>query len=92
MSETLIKAVWESYGNKITNMEDPITFFDIFNDQIIDSSGNIFNLESMYKEYAIWRYFTGDRAIPNEYFSNVFFASEKDSRYPIKSFSINSFN
>ena len=25
----------------------------------------------MYKEYSIWRYFTGDRAISNEYFDQA---------------------
>ena len=69
--ETLIKTVWESYGNKITNTENPITFFDIFNDEIIASSSSTFNLENMYREYAIWRYFTGDRAIPGEYFEQA---------------------
>ena len=69
--EILIRNIWESYGSRITNGEDPITFFDIFNEEIIVSSNNIFNLESMYREYAIWRYFTGDRAIPNQYFNQA---------------------
>ena len=69
--QTLIRHVWESYGNKIANGDDPITFFDIFNDEIVSSSNNLFNLENMYREYAIWRYFTGDRAISNQYFDQA---------------------
>ena len=69
--QTLIRHVWESYGTRISNAEDSITFFDIFNDEIMASSDNLFNLESMYKEYSIWRYFTGDRAISNEYFNQA---------------------
>ena len=75
--ESIMRRVWESYGNRITNNDDPITFFDIFNDEIIFSSNGIFNLENMYKEYAIWRYFTGERSIFGQYFeqSNLYCTS-----------------
>ena len=66
--DTLIRNIWETYGTQITNGEDPITFFQIFNNQIQSSSNNLFNLKSMYREYAIWRYFTGNRALSNQYF------------------------
>ena len=69
--QVLIRHFWESYGTQITNGEDPITFFDIFNDEIITTSNNLFNLEDMYTEYAIWRYFTGDRAVSNQYFDEA---------------------
>ena len=67
----LIRYFWESYGTRISDGEVQLTFFDIFNNQILEISDGNFNLEDMYKEYAIWRYFTGDRAIPNEYFDEA---------------------
>jgi hypothetical protein len=82
--EMLIRNVWESYGNRITNGDNPITFFDIFNDEIISSSNNLYNLESMYREYAIWRYFTGDRAIPNQYFDQAnLYCTSATLQFPI---------
>ena len=35
------------------------------------SSNNVYNIEDMYSEYAIWRFFTGDRAIQNQYFDQA---------------------
>ena len=69
--DLIIRRVWESYGNRITNQEDPITFFDIFNDEIMFSSNNTYNIEKMYSEYAKWRYFTGDRSLSNQYFDEA---------------------
>ena len=70
-NSNLIKYFWESYGERINNGEIQITFFDIFNNQILEISNDSLNLEDMYKEYAIWRYFTGERAIPNQYFDEA---------------------
>ena len=70
-NEDIVRHVWESYGSRITNLENPITFFDIFNDEIINSSNNMYNLEDMYSEYSIWRYFTGDRSLQNQYFEQA---------------------
>ena len=67
----LIRFFWESYGTRITNGETQVTFFDIFNNQILSISSGDFNLEDMYKEYSIRRYFTGDRAIGNQYFDEA---------------------
>ena len=67
----LIRNLWESYGNKINSQDDPITFFNIFDEQIIESSNQNYSLSDLYREYAIWRYFTGTRAVPNQYFNQA---------------------
>jgi len=65
---TIIRQFWESYGTQITNTNDAVSFFTIFNDIIMDVSDNVMDLETAYIEYSIWRYFTGNRAIENQYF------------------------
>ena len=65
---SVIRQIWESYGSQISNSNEPVSFFSIFNDIILDTSDNIMHLEDAYIEYSIWRYFTGDRAIPDQYF------------------------
>ncbi len=65
---SVIRQIWESYGSQISNSNEPVSFFSIFNDIILDTSDNTMNLEDAYIEYSIWRFFTGDRAIPNQYF------------------------
>ena len=73
----LVRYFWESYGTRINNGETHVTFFDIFNDEILAVSNNTLNLEDMYKEYSIWRYFTGERSISGQYFnqSNLYCTS-----------------
>ena len=51
----LIRNLWESYGIKINNQEDP-TFFNIFDENIIEFSNQSYSLSDLYREYAIWRY------------------------------------
>ena len=67
----LIRYFWESYGIRVSNGESQLTFFDIFNNQILEISNGNFDLVDMYKEYSIWRYYTGDRAISNQYFDEA---------------------
>ena len=81
----LIRNLWESYGTKINNQEDPITFFNIFDEKIIESSNQNYSLSDLYKEYAIWRYFTGTRAIPNQYFNQAnLYCNSKVLNMPIE--------
>ena len=67
----LIRYFWESYGTRISNDEIDVNFFDIFNDEIIANSNGNLTLEDLYIEYAIWRYFTGDRSISSQYFDEA---------------------
>ena len=82
-NSNLLKYIWESYGSRITNGETHVTFFEIFNDIILENSQHEYDLEDMYKEYAIWRYFTGDRFLQNQYFdqSNLYCTSTTISNF-----------
>ena len=84
---TIIKQIWESYGTQISDTNDPVSFFSIFNEVISESGNNDFTLEDAYKEYSIWRYFTGERAIPNQYFTDAsFYCTAKTISMPTDEF------
>ena len=84
---TIIKQIWESYGAQISETNDPVSFFSIFNEIISESSNNDLTLEDAYKEYSIWRYFTGERAISNQYFTDAsFYCTAKTISMPTNEF------
>jgi len=65
---SIVRYIWEGYGLDYAS-GNPVSLFPIYNDAIETVSENEVSLSDVYTDYAIWRYFTGDRSIPNEYFN-----------------------
>tara|TARA_X000001036_G_scaffold237212_1_gene221296 strand:+ start:4883 stop:6388 length:1506 start_codon:yes stop_codon:yes gene_type:complete len=64
---SIIRYIWEDYGLDYAT-GDQVSLFPIYSDAVNYVSNNEKNLSDAYNEYAIWRYFTGNRSIPNQYF------------------------
>ena len=67
---SIVRYLWEDYGLDYAT-ETPVSLFPIYSDAVEYVSDNQTNLSESYKDYAIWRYFTGDRSIANQYFSDA---------------------
>ena len=65
---SIIRYIWEDYGLDYAS-GNPVSLFPIYNSAIENVTENEVTLSDAYTDYAIWRYFTGDRSIPNEYFN-----------------------
>ena len=65
---TIIREIWEAYGLEYST-GNPVSLFPIYNDAIELITENEINLSDAYLDYAIWRYFTGERSIPNQFFN-----------------------
>ena len=65
---SIIRYMWENYGLTYATGE-PVSLFPIYDNAIQLASNNQIGLGDCYNDYAIWRYFTGERTLPNEYFS-----------------------
>ena len=64
----IVRYIWEDYGLEYAT-GNPVSLFPIYNDAVEYVSNNQSTLSSSYKDYAIWRYFTGSRSIPDQYFN-----------------------
>ena len=67
---SIVRYIWEGYGLDYAS-GNPVSLFPIYNDAIEYVTENEITLSDTYSDYAIWRYFTGDRYIPNEYFNEA---------------------
>ena len=65
---SIIREIWEAYGLEYST-GNPVSLFPIYNDAIELITENEINLSDAYSDYAIWRYFTGERSIPNQFFN-----------------------
>ena len=65
---SIIRYIWEDYGLNYA-AGNTVSLFPIYNDAIQYVTNNESTLSNAYDDYAIWRYFTGNRAIPNEFFN-----------------------
>ncbi len=65
---SIVKNLWENYGIQYSG-GDIVSMFPIYDNAIQQSTQQNYNLSDAYREYAIWRYFTGERSIPNMYFN-----------------------
>ena len=64
----IIRYIWEDYGaNYATG--NPVSLFPIYNDAIEYVTNSQSDLSDAYTEYGIWRYFTGARSLPDNYFN-----------------------
>ena len=68
---SIVRYMWEDYGIKYAD-GNAVSLFPIYNTAIEKVTDNNFSLSDAYADYAIWRYFTGSRSIPNEYFNESF--------------------
>ena len=66
---SIVRYIWEDYGLDYASGE-PVSLFPIYSDAVENVASNQNTLSDSYKDYAIWRYFTGDRSVPNQYFGN----------------------
>jgi len=64
---SIIRLIWEDYGIQYSS-GDPVSLFPIYNSAIELVTNNEFKLSDAYSSYAVWRYFTGNRALEGEYF------------------------
>ena len=64
---SIVKLMWEDYGLEYAT-GDPVSLFPIYDNAIRTVSNNQYSISEAYKDYALWRYFTGDRSLSNHYF------------------------
>ena len=67
---SIVRYIWEDYGIGYASGE-PVSLFPIYNNAIEYASNGEVSLSDAYTDYAIWRYFTGDRYVPNTYFDEA---------------------
>ena len=67
---SIVRYIWEDYGIDYASGE-PVSLFPIYDSAIEYVSNGEVSLSDAYTDYAIWRYFTGDRYIPNSYFNEA---------------------
>ena len=65
---SIIRYIWEDYGLDYAT-GNPVSLFPIYNDAIQHATDSEYALSDAYNNYAIWRYFTGNRFISNQYFN-----------------------
>ena len=65
---SIVRYFWENYGTEYAS-GNPVSLFPIYNDAIEYVTNDSKSLSDAYVDYAIWRYFTGERSIPNNYFN-----------------------
>jgi len=67
---SIVKTIWENYGLEYASADEGFSLFPIYNESIMEHTQGNFNLNHAYKEYGLWRYFTGERYNSNlEYFN-----------------------
>ena len=65
---SIVRYIWENYGLAYAAGE-AVSLFPIYENAIQLASNSQIDLADCYNDYAIWRYFTGERSVPNEYFN-----------------------
>ena len=72
---SIVRYIWEDYGLDYAT-GDQVSLFPIYSDAVSYVSNNESNLSDSYTDYALWRYFTGNRSIPNQYFNEASYYCE----------------
>jgi hypothetical protein len=65
---SIVRYFWEDYGTEYAS-GDPVSLFPIYNNAIEYVTNENESLFNTYVDYAIWRYFTGERSISDSYFN-----------------------
>ena len=66
---SIVRYIWEDYGTQYASGK-PVYLFPIYNNAIKFVTNNEIELNDAYKDYAVWRYFTGDRSLPIAHFND----------------------
>ena len=69
---SIVRLMWEDYGLQYNNAENQISLFPIYDNAIQTVTNNEYLLSDAFNDYSKWRYFTGERSIPNQYFNESF--------------------
>ena len=72
---SIVRYIWEDYGLEYATGSQ-VSLFPIYSDAVDYVSNEEITLSDSYTDYAIWRYFTGDRSISDEYFNEASFYCE----------------
>ena len=65
---SIIRYIWEDYGLDYAT-GNTVSLFPIYNNAIQSATDSENILSDAYTDYAVWRYFTGSRSVPNKYFN-----------------------
>ncbi len=66
---TIVNRMWENYG--LTGATEAVDMFQVYSDAVESLVDIDISLADAYTEYGTWRYFTGERAMPNRYFAEA---------------------
>ena len=67
---SITRIIWENYGLEYASGEG-VSLFPIYNEAVHEvTSGNVI-LSDAFDDYALWRYFTGERSINLDYFNQA---------------------
>jgi len=77
---TINRLIWEDFGFQ-TATENHVDVFISYNSALQEITDELTNLSDAYKNYAEWRFFTGNRSIPSVHFmqSNVYCTAQIDT-------------
>jgi len=64
---SIIRLIWEDYGNQYAT-GNTVSLFPIYNNAIKQVTNSETELSNAYQDYAVWRYFTGNRNISGQHF------------------------
>ena len=65
---SIVRYMWEDYGLQFAS-GNAVSLFPIYENAINIATDNEFSLDEAFDEYGFWRFFTGDRSIPDIYFN-----------------------
>ena len=66
---TIVNRMWDNYG--LTGTTEAVDMFQVYSNAVGGLVNVDISLAEAYTEYGIWRYFTGERAMPNRYFDEA---------------------
>ena len=68
---SIVRYMWEDYGEQFAN-GNPVSLLPIYENSINIATNNQHTMDSAFDEYALWRYFTGNRSIPDTFFKEAY--------------------
>ena len=66
---TIVNRMWDNYG--LSGTTEAVDMFQVYSNAVGGLVNVDISLAEAYTEYGIWRYFTGERAMPNRYFDEA---------------------